>query len=238
MASTGASAELLVVGLGATEQHGPHLPLDTDTVIADALCRGLASRLPVRVAPVLPYGSSGEHADFAGTLSIGQEALSLVLVELARSYDGPVLFVCAHGGNAEPVAAALRRVENARAWFPRWGGDAHAGRTETSLMLALAPVARRPGATGRQRRAAVRSAAAPARRGRPRRRRRTACSATRRARRPKRAARCSPRRSTTSSRSSIRGVFATATRGKAVQGPARRVRADAAGTRDAAEAAA
>ena len=40
MASTGASADLLVVGLGATEQHGPHLPLDTDTVIADALCRG------------------------------------------------------------------------------------------------------------------------------------------------------------------------------------------------------
>ncbi len=128
-----------MVGLGATEQHGPHLPLDTDTVIADALCAGLAARRRVRVAPVLPYGSSGEHADFAGTLSIGQEALALVLVELARSSGGPVLFVCAHGGNAEPVAAALRRVENARAWFPRWGGDAHAGRTETSLMLALAP---------------------------------------------------------------------------------------------------
>src|SRR6478735_632849 len=120
MASTGAWAELLVVGLGATEQHGPHLPLDTDTVIADALCRGLASRVPVRVAPVLPYGSSGEHGDFAGTLSIGQEALSLVLIELARSHDGPVLFVCAHGGNAEPVAAALRSASNARAWFPRW----------------------------------------------------------------------------------------------------------------------
>ena len=108
-------------------------------MIADALCAGLAVRRRVLVAPTLPYGSSGEHADFAGTLSIGQQALELVLVELARSHGGPVLFVCAHGGNAEPVAAALRRVENARAWFPRWGGDAHAGRTETSLMLALAP---------------------------------------------------------------------------------------------------
>src|SRR4051794_38314622 len=139
MASTGASAELLVVGLGATEQHGPHLPLDTDTVIASALCARLAAARPVRLAPTLPYGSSGEHAGFDGTLSIGQEALELVLVELARSHPGPVLFVCAHGGNAEPVRAALARVENARAWFPRWGGDAHAGRTETSLLLALAP---------------------------------------------------------------------------------------------------
>src|SRR5438128_1397692 len=128
MASTAASGELLVIGLGATEQHGPHLPLDTDTVIAQALVDGLAARFPARVAPALPYGSSGEHAGFPGTLSIGQAALRLVLIELARSYDGPVLFVCAHGGNAEPVAAAVREVGNAHAWFPRWGGDAHAGR--------------------------------------------------------------------------------------------------------------
>src|SRR4051795_6277086 len=125
MASTAASAEPLVVGLGAHEQHGPHLPLDTDTVIASALVAGLAAARPVRVAPPLPYGASGEHAGFEGTLSIGQDALRLVVVELARSFDGPVLFVCAHGGNAEPVAAALRSAENARAWFPRWGGDAH-----------------------------------------------------------------------------------------------------------------
>src|SRR4051794_7460005 len=114
MASTAASAELLVVGLGAHEQHGPHLPLDTDTVIASALCRALAERRAVRLAPTLPYGSSGEHAGFDGTLSIGQDALRLVVVELARSSDGPVLFVCAHGGNAEPLRAALACVENAR----------------------------------------------------------------------------------------------------------------------------
>src|SRR5262245_37204165 len=137
MASTAASADLLVVGLGAHEQHGPHLPLDTDTVIASALCRGLAAARPVRLAPVLPYGASDEHAGFPGTLSIGRVAFQRVVVALTRSWAGRVLFVCAHGGNVEALHEAL--AGNARAWVPRWGGDAHAGRVETSLMLALAP---------------------------------------------------------------------------------------------------
>jgi mycofactocin precursor peptide peptidase len=133
--------DLLVVPLGATEQHGPHLPLGTDTVIARALCAGLDD---VVVAPALPYGSSGEHAGFAGTLSIGREALVHVVVELVRSSAFPrVLFVSAHGGNAEPLSEALRQLReeghDVRAWSPRWHGDAHAGRIETSLMLALAP---------------------------------------------------------------------------------------------------
>jgi mycofactocin system creatininase family protein len=149
-ASTAGLAELAVVPLGATEQHGPHLPLGTDTIIARALARGLAAaRDDVVVAPALPYGSSGEHAGFPGTLSIGQEALRLVVLELARSWPGRMLFVCAHGGNAEPLAAAVRELPDARAWVPAFGGDAHAGRVETSLMLALAPelvgAAREPG---------------------------------------------------------------------------------------------
>ena len=83
-----ASASTLVVPLGSTEQHGPHLPLSTDTDVAVALAVRLANvRSHMIVAPALPYGSSGEHAGFAGTLSIGQEALELVVIELVRSAD-------------------------------------------------------------------------------------------------------------------------------------------------------
>jgi creatinine amidohydrolase len=139
--SAAVTGGLLAVPLGATEQHGPHLPLATDTIIA----RALAGTVPgAVVAPALPYGSSGEHAGFAGTLSIGRSALEHVLMELVRSagFDR-VLFVSGHGGNAEPVAAAVRKLRTegneVRAWSPAWRGDAHAGRVETSLMLALAP---------------------------------------------------------------------------------------------------
>jgi len=59
---------LLAVPLGSTEQHGPHLPLATDTDIAVALCRRLAAaRDDVLIAPTVAYGSSGEHAGFPGT---------------------------------------------------------------------------------------------------------------------------------------------------------------------------
>ena len=139
---------VLVVPLGATEQHGPHLPIGTDTAVAEALADRLAAARPdVLVAPALAYGSSGEHADFAGTLSIGQAGFALVVTELVRSADafaGTVL-VSAHGGNAVPLARAVDTLtaEGRRvlAWSPRplAGGDAHAGRTETSLMLAIAP---------------------------------------------------------------------------------------------------
>jgi creatinine amidohydrolase len=138
---------ILVVPLGSTEQHGPHLPLGTDSDVAAALADRLAGARPdVLVAPLLPYGSAGEHAAFPGTLSIGATALELVLVELVRSADAfaGVVFVSGHGGNAGPLAAAVAtlRAEGRRVlgWTPRIpGGDAHAGRTETSLLLALAP---------------------------------------------------------------------------------------------------
>jgi mycofactocin system creatininase family protein len=140
-------ARLLVVPIGATEQHGPHLPLTTDTEIAQALSGGLATTIPGAVlAPAVAYGASGEHQGFPGTLSIGREVTRLLLVELARSATETfprVLFVCAHGGNAQPLTDAIAQLRSeardVRAWTPRWSGDAHAGQLETSLMLAIAP---------------------------------------------------------------------------------------------------
>ena len=139
-------ADVLLVPLGSTEQHGPHLPLGTDTFIATAVAEAAASRRPgTVVAPALPYGSSGEHAGFAGTASTGQDALEHLLVELVRSVSawvGRVVLVCAHGGNQEPVVRAVGTLQQegseVSAWFCRVpGGDAHAGHTETSLLLAI-----------------------------------------------------------------------------------------------------
>jgi mycofactocin system creatininase family protein len=143
LTSGAVTGSLLVVPLGATEQHGPHLPLGTDTIIASALAASVDDAV---VAPALPYGSSGEHAGFAGTLSLGQEALEHAVVELVRSADAfaGVAVVCWHGGNAQALDRAARRLaeegRSIRVWLGRHAGaDLHAGRTETSLVLHLAP---------------------------------------------------------------------------------------------------
>ncbi len=142
------AAQVLLVPVGSVEQHGPHLPLDTDTRIAGALTRRAAARLgdQVAVAPAVAYGASGEHADFVGTLSIGTGALARVLIEIGRSADAfaGMLFVNGHGGNADALveATGVLRSEGRRVDAWSWsvpGGDAHAGRTETSLLLAIAP---------------------------------------------------------------------------------------------------
>lgn len=147
VAEQAAAGAVLVVPVGSTEQHGPHLPLATDADLAEALCAQLGAGRPgVVVAPLVPYGSSGEHEGFAGTISIGQEATELLLTELGRSATrtfARVLLVSTHGGNTEAVRRAVTRLRaesrDVSVWLPRWPGDAHAGRAETSLQLALAP---------------------------------------------------------------------------------------------------
>lgn len=134
----------VAVPVGALEQHGPHLPLDTDTRIAVAVAAALPG---VVTAPALAYGASGEHEAFAGTVSIGAEVLTSLVVEYGRSvcrWAQRVLFVNGHGGNSYPLARAvelLRYEGRDAAWLPCAipGADAHAGITETSLMLHLAP---------------------------------------------------------------------------------------------------
>ena len=143
----GESGAVLIVPVGSTEQHGPHLPLSTDTTIATAIAARAALRLTdALVAPPLPYGSSGEHDAFAGTLSIGQDAVESVLIEVVRSASATfacTALVCAHGGNLAPMSRACDLLRNegrdVLLWWPNWRGDAHAGRAETSLMLAIDP---------------------------------------------------------------------------------------------------
>ena len=146
----GAARRTVLVPLGSLEQHGPHLPLDTDTRIALAVARGAAaSRVGVAVAPPVAFGSSGEHAAFAGTLSVGTDALCALLVELGRDATRDweaMLLVNGHGGNVDAVCAAvdLLRGEGRRCavfHVTPGSGDAHAGLTETALLLHIAPEA-------------------------------------------------------------------------------------------------
>ena len=144
---TDVGSPILVVPVGSCEQHGPHLPLHTDTVVATALARALAeARRDCMVSPPLTITASGEHHGFAGTLSIGNAAMADVLIELVRSADWSqgVVFVNGHGGNATAMARAAdtltREQRRVLVWWPSVaGGDPHAGHVETSLMLALAP---------------------------------------------------------------------------------------------------
>jgi len=144
------SRALVLVPVGAIEQHGPHLPLDTDTVIADAVARRVADHLhrrDVLVASPVTYGSSGEHQAFPGTVSVGTEALAHLLVELTRSlgsWADRVVFINAHGGNTTALTRAVTQLISEghdAAWVPcaTEDVDAHAGYTETCLMLHLRP---------------------------------------------------------------------------------------------------
>ena len=146
-------ASVLLIPLGSTEQHGPHLPLETDTVVATAWAEAVATRLAgAVVAPALAFGSAGEHQGFPGTLSIGGPALQLVVIELVRSAATTfprLALLSGHAGNAGPLGRAVGQlvdeghhvVHRVPTWPDRTDTpiDAHAGRTETSLLLHLRP---------------------------------------------------------------------------------------------------
>jgi len=145
---------LVLIPLGSTEQHGPHLPFSTDTFIAEQVAIAVAEKLssedlgPVIVAPSLAYGASGEHQAFPGTVSIGQEALAVVLIEMIRSigtWGRRIVLVNGHGGNVATVQQVIDQMRFERhdvMWTScalETPNDAHAGHDETSVVLHLLP---------------------------------------------------------------------------------------------------
>lgn len=156
---------LVVLPLGATEQHGPHLATGTDYFTVEAIAReaSLIAEVPTIVTPALPFGSSDHHLVFGGTLSLSTATYYAVLKELLLSLvrDGfrQVFLLNGHGGNHELAQLAVRDVAlehplKAAAgsyWTIAWDAlvevgahrerrlPGHAGDFETSMMMGLRP---------------------------------------------------------------------------------------------------
>ena len=161
---------VVILPVGAVEQHGPHLPLITDTVqvtrVLDAALERLPETVPAWTLPALPYGKSNEHAGFPGTISLSADTLRAILFDVAASVHQAgferLCFLNGHGGNASVLDAAARDVHAATGlscfcvqpsfWLQppfavsedeaRFG--VHAGELETSLMLGLEPALVKP----------------------------------------------------------------------------------------------
>ncbi len=152
---------LCLLPVGATEQHGRHLPLSTDSDIATAICRAASERTGVPVLPTLTISSSHAHSTkWPGTLSYPPTMVIAMVVELSRWVAAAglskLLILNAHGGNVAPLAVAVDEIRRAGqlqvgviSWFDLSpeirertfadGEDIHANAAETSLMLHLRP---------------------------------------------------------------------------------------------------
>ena len=157
---------VIVIPVAAIEQHGPHLSLKTDTVLAEAVARRAAEKATanVLVTPAFWAGCSNHHMDFPGSLSLQQETFVRTLSEIAlcfvRHGFKKLFFLNGHGHNLSPLQLVARNVRDATdgsviaATGNYWhfipddirrirespmGGMAHAGEFETSAMLAEAP---------------------------------------------------------------------------------------------------
>jgi creatinine amidohydrolase len=156
---------IAVLPLAAVEQHGPHLPLGTDRMIADHLVAELDSRLgtDVLILPTVAVGCSDHHTDFPGTLTARHSTMLRSIEDHVRSplRDGfrTVLIFNAHGGNQGVGQVAAERLgarhRDASILFTSWwrlagpelaqisqsgpGGVGHACELETSIMMRIAP---------------------------------------------------------------------------------------------------
>jgi creatinine amidohydrolase len=159
-----AGRDTVVLALGATEQHGRHLPLATDALLGDQLARALADRLDAFHGPTLRVGCSDHHLGFAGTMSLSHDTFGAVVGDLVRSLRKSgfrrIVLVPTHGGNFAPLAAAVAKLDEPDAvtaltdlgvlfqiaqigerefGVPLAQGGIHAGEWETSLLLAIHP---------------------------------------------------------------------------------------------------
>lgn len=162
------SGRVAVLPVGTYEDHGHHLPIDTDVLLATSVCEKAVARIPDRAVliPAVTHGYSPHHMDFPGTITIGWDTfinyVRDVCVSLAHHGFERVLIVNGHGSNTAPLEMAARLtvlategrtlcaavnhwgLHTVRAQAPEirsseYGGASHAGEYETSLYLALAP---------------------------------------------------------------------------------------------------
>lgn len=154
--------DVALLPVGSIEQHGPHLPLDTDAFDADYLARAVAEQCsepkPV-VLPLISYGVSYHHDDFSGTISISNETLAQLVYEigmnLAKNGISKLVIINGHGGNDPALNFAAQKINrDARIFVCVDSGDTsdvdidsmidtpndvHAGEIETSTSLAVRP---------------------------------------------------------------------------------------------------
>ena len=156
-----------ILPVGAIEAHGPHLPLETDVIIAEAMARSGAAKLAVGgrkvvILPALRYTTASFAGGFAGTVSVGPETVTATLVDIARSLSGhgfeTLAIANAHldPGHLASIEAAVRAIRRevgmtvafpnlaAKPWALRLGeefksGACHAGQFETSIVMAERP---------------------------------------------------------------------------------------------------
>lgn len=158
------AATVALLPIGSHEQHGPHLPLATDTLVATTLAREIAAAHPVRLLPPLTISCSQEHDAWPGTVSISAATLTAVVRDVAASlHRGGVhslVLVNAHGGNyvlghvvQEITSPRLALFPHELDWIEARGAagcettilsDMHAGELETSILLHAHPHLVRP----------------------------------------------------------------------------------------------
>ncbi len=149
--------DMVIIPLGSTEQHGPHMPLGTDYYEAFGMCNMISERTGVLVAPVLFVGYSEYHSGFPGTLSLNPETMEQVLFESAEMLMKygfrRLMFFNYHGGNnivqhnvihrinynTEAIAVAIGHGSSIQKSEDGEFFDWHAGKSETSIMLYLKP---------------------------------------------------------------------------------------------------